>query len=200
MSPRAPVGPEVPTSLFDRVDLTALHNREEGLGDRLAVVLAFLLGAGAIAHDPADPGWPDRDSLHVAEDLMSADVAAVLARSGTGEVHPTPDVALAAVVGARQGAQAGGVARTWCLVPAAGLEPSTVVALLVEAAADPPEGLGFIVLGDATNMLLRAVGWSVAEAPLGDPLAVLGAADHILDPFHRDGHGPRAIALTVGER
>lgn len=185
-------GPAAPVSLFDRLDVAVLRRATAGLTDAVAFALTVLLEAGAIAHDPLDPAWPDRDRLLVASSLAPAEVARLLERGGgAGWTAPDEEVLREVVAVARAGRATGGGARTWCALPAAALTSPSAAALLVEAGSEPLAGLVALVVDGEAEALLVAAGWTVEHAADRDLLAVLGAADRALDVPER----PHALVL-----
>lgn len=197
-------------SLFDTADLTALRRRLSSPGSPELAVLRVLLACGAIAHDPADPGWEDRDRVVVGGDAVSAAAEVAFAEAGypsTRPGHPPAgrtDVgprALGVALGlAASTAVEGGVARVWCVLDAAAAEDGAVWEAAASASEVATGTLVAVVVGGPGAPRWASCGWAVHQVAGTDLPMVLGALDQALaasSPSAPGGGVPSVVRIVV---
>jgi transketolase N-terminal domain/subunit len=180
--------PAAPRSLLERADLAALRRTAAARPGPFGPLVTCLAEGGALAADPADPEWADRDRLVVADDAAAQAVRAAFGAAGW--ICAAPGEALATALGAAMAAELdGAVFRAWCLLGPDAVDdgflwgPARAAAVLrvppVVVAVAP--GHGARGLADC----MHAAGWAVHRAAATDVVALLGALDHALHPGDR---------------
>lgn len=175
-------------SLLDHVDLPALRAAAAGLGPPFGVLAACLVAGGALAHDPDEPDWADRDRLVPGDTAAAAALSAALLAAGhPGGVDPLPAHEAAPFAAGLAAASRldGAIFRTWCVLGRDGLAHGATW----EAARTGREAglrtLTALVAADAeacadARAVFGAAGWRVATCRGDDPAEVLAALDHAL--------------------
>ncbi len=177
-------------SLFDTADLADLRGRVSSPGSPELAVLRLLLASRAIAHDPADPGWADRDRVVLGGEAVSAAAEVAFAEAGYPPSRPGHPTAGRTEVGARAlgvalglaaaTAMDGGVARVWCVLDAVAAADGVVWEAAASAAEVATGTLVAVAVGGPGAQRWASCGWTVHAAPVGDLPMVLGALDHAL--------------------
>ena len=182
-------------SLLDRCDLAALRAAAARRGGRYSTLVTCLADTGALAFDPDDPTWTDRDRL-LAGDVHAAD-AFRAALGPWGWWHAPPGQALAQAVGAANAAHLdGGAFRSWCVLgPGAAGDPLLPEAAAAGAATHAPVTA---VVADGPSLvavarLFTAAGWRADQVDARDPVALMSALDHALHPA-----GEPVVVLAEG--
>lgn len=172
-------------SLLDGADLRAL--RVAGAGGAAAAVAAALIDTGLLQFDADDAEWEDRDRLIASGPSVTAAASLRLAAAGASadaviSTTRTGGEAMALAFGAAMASGAdGGVWRAWCLLDAAAGDDGRVWEIARAAADSTAQFLGVLVAGNDGAALWRACGWTVHQAPAGDPAWILGALDHVVE-------------------
>jgi transketolase N-terminal domain/subunit len=177
-------------SLFDTADLGSLRALLTDAGAPELGVLRVLLACGAVAHDPADPGWADRDHVVLGGEAVCA--AAEDAFPGAGYPPSRPGSppagrvedggrALGVALGmAAASSMDGGVARVWCVLDATVADDGAVWEAAASAAQTATGTLVAVVVGGPGAQRWASCGWDVHEAAARDLPGVLGALDQAL--------------------
>ncbi|HUH07837.1 MAG TPA: hypothetical protein VML96_08520 [Egibacteraceae bacterium] len=179
-----------PRSLFDGVDLDAVRSLAARLPPPGGVVVACLAAGGALAQDPSDPAWTDRDRLFVSPGLRrSAETAGLQAEADGADPHAC------ALESQRAGAifrvywvldrDAAGSGEVWERArAAAGSQAAMIISITLASAAQ----------ASPAARMWEAAGWTAHGVDGNDPVAVLGAIDRGLE-----APAPWAIIAAVDE-
>ena len=175
----------MPRSLLDDADLAAVRAAARRRGGAGAVPVACLVEGGALAHDPADLQWADRDRLLVAGTAWRAPVTAALADAGypegEGQVHVDGGRGLAVAAGAAAVADLDGAgARVYCLLDADMIDDGLTWEGALAGANAPALTAIVLVAASAVERargLFATAGWRTAIGAADDPVEVLGAFD-----------------------
>jgi len=195
-------------SLFETADLASLRTRMVHSSTAELAALRLLLGSGAVAHDPDDPGWADRDRVVLGGSAVCAAAEAAFVEAGyppSRDGMPPPGRteegarALGVALGlATATAMDGRVARVWCVLDA-GVTGDGAVWEAASAAAEVAPGTLLAVVVGGGGARWESCGWAVHAAPLDDVAWVVGALDQALagsGPSAPGGAAPGAVLVT----
>ncbi len=193
----------MPRSLLDDADLAAVRTAARRRGGVGAVPVACLMEGGALAHDPTDPQWADRDRLLVSGTSWRVAVTAALVDAGytggAGQVPVDGGRGLAVAAGAAAVAELDGAgARVYCLLDADALDEGLTWEGALAGARAPALTAIVLVAPSAVGRarrLFATAGWRTAVGAADDPVEVLGAFDLAHADDDRAG---AALTVTAG--